>query len=154
MRCCTARSITWQRPTRSKQQSRRCRECSAWSPTCTSVSVAATHARRPGEPSIVGAILATFAERIPQDEREHVATHLPADVRSMFTPPRRLRRLAPVRTVPDLVARIAADTEVLPNDKAVEVTRAVISELRALVPDEVADVAATLPRELRDLWNQ
>ncbi|MGZ4762403.1 MAG: DUF2267 domain-containing protein [Ilumatobacteraceae bacterium] len=107
-----------------------------------------------GEPSIVGAILATFAERIPQDEREHVATHLPADVRSMFTPPRRLRRLAPVRTVPDLVARIAADTEVLPNDKAVEVTRAVISELRALVPDEVADVAATLPRELRDLWNQ
>ncbi|MGZ4672306.1 MAG: hypothetical protein ACXV8K_06545 [Ilumatobacteraceae bacterium] len=49
---------------------------------------------------------------------------------------------------------MAAATEVLPDDRAVEVTRAVISALRALVPDEVADVAATLPPELRDLWNQ
>lgn len=105
-------------------------------------------------PAVVRAILATFAERILGDERDQVATHLPADVRSMFTPPRRIRQLARVRTVPELVARIAAATEVLPDDKAVEVTRAVVCELRALVPDEVADVAAILPAELRDLWEQ
>jgi uncharacterized protein (DUF2267 family) len=105
-------------------------------------------------PSVVRAILATFAERIPQDERDQVATHLPADVRSMFNPPRRIRQLASMRTVPELVARIAAATEVLPDDKAVEVTRAVVRELRALVPDEAADVAAILPAELRDLWDE
>jgi len=104
--------------------------------------------------SVVRAVLATFADRIPRDERDQVATHLPADVRSMFTPPRRTRQLAPVRTVPELVARIAAATEVLPDDKAVEVTRAVVRELRALVPDEAADVAAVLPAELRDLWDE
>ena len=105
-------------------------------------------------PSVVRGILATFAERIPADERDHVATHLPADVRSMFIPPRRIRQLAPVRTVPELVARIAAVTEALPHDKAREVTGAVVRELRVLVPDEVADVAAGLPAELRDLWEQ
>jgi uncharacterized protein (DUF2267 family) len=105
-------------------------------------------------PSVVRAILATFAERLPGDERQQVASHLPADVRSMFTPPRRARKLAPVRTVPDLVARVAATTEALPHDKAVDATRAVVHELRALVPDEAADVAATLPLELRDLWEQ
>jgi uncharacterized protein (DUF2267 family) len=115
----------------------------------TSAGVDATVA-----PSIVRAILATFAERIPHDEREQVATHLPADVRSMFMPPRRIRQVPRVRTVSELVARIAAATEVLPGDRAVEVTQAVVRELRALVPDEAADVAAILPAELRDLWNQ
>lgn len=105
-------------------------------------------------PSVVRAILATFAERIPRDERDQVATHLPADVRSMFNPPRRIRQLAPVRTVLELVVRVASTTDVLPDDRAVEVTRAVVRELRALVQDEAADVAAILPTELRDLWGE
>lgn len=105
-------------------------------------------------PSVVRAVLATFAERIPDGERDHVATHLPADVRSMFTPPRRLRQLAPVRTADELVGRIAAATEALPAGRELDVTRAVIRELRALVPDEAADVAAVLPDDLRHLWDQ
>lgn len=101
---------------------------------------------------VVRAILATFAERLPDDERDQVSTHLPADVRAMFTPPRRSRQAAPVRTVPELVSRIAAATAELPHDKALEVTRAVVRELRALVPDETADVAAVLPGDLREFW--
>jgi uncharacterized protein (DUF2267 family)/osmotically-inducible protein OsmY len=106
-------------------------------------------------PAVVRAILATFAERLPDDERDQVATHLPADVRSMFTPPRRLRDLAPSpRTTAELVGRIVATTEALPAGRETDVTRAVIHELRALVPDEAADVAAVLPEDLRRMWEQ
>lgn len=105
-------------------------------------------------PVVVRAILSTFAARIPDGEREQVATHLPADVRSMFTPPRRRRRLAPARTTAELVARIGAETDALPPGKEVEVTRAVLHELRALVPEEAADVAAVLPAELREMWQE
>jgi uncharacterized protein (DUF2267 family) len=103
---------------------------------------------------VVRGILATFAERLPAGERDQVSAHLPADVRTMFTPPRRIRHGAPVRTVPALVARIAATTSELPLDNALEVTRAVVRELRALVPEEIADVAAVLPTDLRELWMQ
>ncbi len=105
-------------------------------------------------PAAIRAVLATFAERLPAGERDQVAAHLPADVRALFTPPRHLRRPAPVRTVPGLVARIASRTEAMPHDKALELTRAIVGELRALVPEEVADVAAVLPAELRALWER
>ncbi len=108
----------------------------------------------PVAPAVVRAVLSTFAARLPDDERRQVATHLPADVRPMFTPPRQLRRLAPPRTTAELVARIGAETESLPAGKEVEVTRAVLHELRALVPEEAADVAAVLPAELREMWEQ
>ncbi len=103
-------------------------------------------------PAVVRAVLATFADRIPEDERDHVAAHLPADVRDLFTPPRRLDALAQPRTVAELVARISSTAEVLGSGTAEQVTAAVIRELRALVPDEAADVAAVLPTELRALW--
>ena len=101
---------------------------------------------------VVHGILATFADRLPTDERDQVAAHLPADVRPLFSPPRRLRRLAPARTVHELVARIAAATTGLPRDKAEAVTAAVVAAFRDLVPEEARDVAAVLPEELRRLW--
>jgi uncharacterized protein (DUF2267 family) len=104
-------------------------------------------------PGVVRGVLAAFAERLPADERGHVAAHLPTDVRPMFTPPRRIRRRPPVRTVPQLVDRIAASTTELPRDNALEVTRAVVRELRALVPEESSDIADVLPEDLRDLWS-
>jgi uncharacterized protein (DUF2267 family) len=113
----------------------------------TSAGVDATIA-----PVVVRAILATFAERVPEGERDQVATHLPADVRSMFTPPRRYREPALARTTAELVGRIAATTAALPTSRTMEATKAVIEELRALVPEEAADVAAVLPADLRQLW--
>jgi uncharacterized protein (DUF2267 family) len=106
-------------------------------------------------PWVVRAVLATFADRLPAGERDHVAGHLPADVRALFTRPRRLRRRPPARSVHELVTRVAhradpvAGTE---EERALELTRAVLAELRRLVPEEAADVAATLPEELRELW--
>ncbi len=105
-------------------------------------------------PSVVRGILATFADRLPIGERDHVAAHLPTDVRSLFTPPRRARRHAPPRTVQELISEIAATTSELPHDTAQQVTAAVIETLRALVPEEAHDVAAVLPEELRILWRR
>lgn len=100
-------------------------------------------------PAVVRGVLGTFAERLPEAQREHIVTHLPADVGGWFVPPRRLRAAAPPRTVHDLVARVAVD---LPAGRAEQVTGAVIDVLRQLVPDDAAAVAAVLPSELRALW--
>lgn len=104
--------------------------------------------------AVVHGVLATFADRLPADERDQVAVHLPADVRLLFRPPRRTLRAAPARTVHELVARIAETTADLPPERATEVTEAIVTVLRGLVPDEAAGVAAVLPEELRGLWNQ
>ncbi len=101
---------------------------------------------------VVRGVLATFADRLPAGEREQVAAHLPADVRAMFTPPRRMWSVAPARTSAALVARILAETAELPPERAQEASTSIIRALRSIVPDEAADVAAVLPTELRSLW--
>ena len=101
---------------------------------------------------VVRAILATFADRLPDTERDHVRAHLPADVRSLFTPPRRTPHKSPPRTVPELVGRVTELTDELPRDKSEQVTVAVLESFRSLVPEEADDVGAVLPTELRNLW--
>jgi uncharacterized protein (DUF2267 family) len=101
---------------------------------------------------VVRGILATFAERLPVGERRHVAAHLPDDVKAMFTVPCRRGHTRPARHVDDLIARIMATTADLPRDHAAEAIRAVPRALRSIVPDETAGVAAVLPVELRQLW--
>jgi uncharacterized protein (DUF2267 family) len=101
---------------------------------------------------VVRGILATFAERLPVGERRHVAAHLPADVKAMFAAPCRRGHTRPARHADDLIARIMATAPDLPRDHAAEVMRAVLSVLRSIVPDETAGVAAVLPVELRQLW--
>ena len=103
---------------------------------------------------VVRGVLATFADRLPPDERDQVAVHLPEDVRALFTPPRRMWWVGPPRTSAALVARILAETAELPPERAEAVVEAVIHSLRSLVPDEAADVAAVLPSELRAMWEQ
>jgi uncharacterized protein (DUF2267 family) len=100
-------------------------------------------------PAVVRGVLAGFADRLPEGERDHVAAHLPADVRSLFTPPRRISGARPARTVHELVARTTPE---LPLERGEQVTAAVIHALRGIVPEEAADVAAVLPPELRALW--
>lgn len=103
-------------------------------------------------PVVVRGILATFADRVPDGERAHLLSHLPADVRPLVTPPRRIAGTRPPRTVHDLVGRIVMTTEGLSLERAEEVTAAVVHELRRLVPEETGGVAAVLPPELRHLW--
>lgn len=102
--------------------------------------------------AVVRAILATFADRLPEGQRAHVGAHLPADVRTLFVPPLRLHHNGTPRTVHDLVGRVVVATTELAWEDAGRVTAAVLQELRRLVPDDAGGVAAVLPPELRALW--
>lgn len=101
---------------------------------------------------VVRAILASFAERLPSGERDHVAAHLPADVRELFTPPRRTHRGAPSRTMHGFLSRVGSAAPALAQHDSMLVTAAVLQRLRSLVPDEQDDVTSVLPTDLRDLW--
>jgi len=100
----------------------------------------------------VHAVLCGFLDRIPTGEHAHVLAHLPADVRELAGPPRHLgERPTRVKTIPQLVAAIAAEHGV-EHEHAEAITRAVITTLRELVPEEQRDIAAVLPAELRTFW--
>lgn len=100
----------------------------------------------------VRAVVATFAERIPRGERDQMLLHLPEDVRALASLPRREGDLVHrERTVAELVAA-AIGRHGLGEEHARRVTESVLGQLRQLVPEEVADVAAVLPEELRSLW--
>lgn len=102
----------------------------------------------------VRAVLATFAERIPKDERNQLLAHLPSDVRELASEPRREGdAVTRLRTVAELVAAVAARDGMSP-ERAQAITESVLAHLRRLVPEEVEDVAAVLPEELRQLWTR
>ena len=104
-------------------------------------------------PRVARAVLATFTERIPADERRQLLAHLPADARQFAGPPRhRGTTTARFRTVAEVAAAVSTDAA-LNGEQAEAATRAVITCLRSLVPDEADDVAAVLPPDLRALWN-
>ena len=105
-----------------------------------------------GRPA-VRAVLSTLADRVPEDERDHLLSHLPEDVRVMATPPRRRGRpTARIRHVDEFVGAVASTGPVDP-DRAHSVVESVLGALRELVPEEAAKVADVLPAELRELWN-
>ena len=100
----------------------------------------------------VHAVLCGFADRIPHDERVQLTEHLPADVRALMSGPHRhgddgVR----LRTVPQLVGAVIAEGGIQP-EVADAVTRAVVAQLRALVPEEAHDVRSVLPAALQELW--
>lgn len=100
----------------------------------------------------VRAVLATFAERIPEDERNQLLAHLPADVRELAAVPRRQgEAVTRLRTLSELVTAIASRNG-MSLERAQSITESVLAHLRQLVPEEVDDVAAVLPEELRQLW--
>jgi uncharacterized protein (DUF2267 family) len=100
----------------------------------------------------IRAVLATFAERIPEGERDQLLSHLPEDVRRLGEVPRRAGEgVTKLRTVPELVDAVTA-RDPMRTDAAEAITRSVLARLRELVPEEVADVAAVLPEDLRELW--
>ena len=99
------------------------------------------------------AVLCGFMDRVPADEALQVLAHLPADVRDLAGPPRRHGEHAPrLKTLPQLVAAITTEGGI-DAARAEAITRAVITTLHDLVPEEANDVAAVLPAELRELWN-
>ena len=99
----------------------------------------------------VRAVLATFIGRLPADARDHLFAHLPRDVQVLTRPPRRRGSITKLRRFDDFISAVLATDHVDPAHAA-DVTRAVLSALRDLVPEEVVHVAAVLPNELRPLW--
>lgn len=99
----------------------------------------------------VRAVLGAFTDRIPENERRQLLSHLPLDARALAGPPRRGGAAPRVRTVPELVARVIAHGGIDP-ERAGAITEAVLGRLRTLVPEEAGDVAAVLPHDLRALW--
>jgi len=104
----------------------------------------------PQAPVVVGGVLRSFAEHLPDGERQHLVSHLPGDVRSMLEAPSRLGNPPQGRSPSDLAFLIS--TGALDVVTAVKVVRPVLGELGALVPEEVADIAAVLPADLREFW--
>jgi len=110
----------------------------------------------------VHAVLCGFMDRLPADEGLQLLAHLPADARELAGPPRRHGDHGPkARTLPQLVAAITSGAIAseggipgggIDDAHAESITRAVITTLRVLVPEEADDVAAVLPDELRALW--
>jgi uncharacterized protein (DUF2267 family) len=100
----------------------------------------------------VHAVLCAFSDRIPENERQHMFAHLPLDLRLLAGPVRRHGASAPrPKTVPQLVATAFAEGGIDPAH-AEAITRAIVATLRYIVRDEAADIAAVLPSELRELW--
>jgi uncharacterized protein (DUF2267 family) len=101
---------------------------------------------------VVHDVLSTFLERLPEGERRHVTAHLPPDVRRLATTRHRVGRSGrPARTVAELTAQVIA-ADGMSAEQAGRVIAAVLGTLRALVPEEAADVASVPPSELRVLW--
>jgi uncharacterized protein (DUF2267 family) len=95
--------------------------------------------------------LGAFSDRIPEDEREHLLSHLPRDARALAALPRRSGAPSALRTAGELVASVTESGGINP-ERAEDITEAVLGRLRTLVPEEAADVAAVLPPDLRALW--
>jgi uncharacterized protein (DUF2267 family) len=109
------------------------------------------------ERAAVHAVLCAFTDRLPDAARIALEVHLPADVRALIARPvRRGARLAPPRTVDELVAAAlaaeGADLAAVDVD-ARAVTLAVVDRLRSLVPEATAALIEALPDELARLWS-
>jgi uncharacterized protein (DUF2267 family) len=79
--------------------------------------------------------------------------HPPDDARALCQA--RLRQWTPpadVDTVDDFVLAVAPFGRTASPEEVVKTITAVLSELRALVPEEAGDIAAVLPEGLRHLW--
>lgn len=104
-------------------------------------------------PRALCAVLSGFTDELPADHARQLLAHLPADVRQLAALPRRLGIPAVrARTAADLTCAVAHLAGV-PDAKALSLVLAVLNEIRALVPEEITDVAAVLPDDLRSLWS-
>jgi len=100
---------------------------------------------------LVGAVLAVFLRVLPDDPRRHLVTHLPADVQALTDEALIVGDLERARTADELIRQVA-DAAARTIGTAELVTRRVMADLRDLVPEEVDDVAAVLPRDIGRMW--
>jgi uncharacterized protein (DUF2267 family) len=101
---------------------------------------------------VLKAVLGSISERLPGEQRQHLATHLPSDVRSMLEAPRRIGAAARlVRSAPQLIAAVVT-TAGIDEEAARRVITAVFAELKRLVPEEAGKISTVFPKDLRSWW--
>ncbi len=100
------------------------------------------------------AALTVLFEQIPHSERRHVIAHLPTDVVTFVNPRRNIgeprlhwHRPLMLDAAVSLRGGISLDTAILLVPKVIKV-------IRTFIPDEDADVQATLSQNLREYWSQ
>lgn len=94
------------------------------------------------------AVLTVFGASLPAHTRTRIASHLPLDVGAWLLPSGAMRR---VDTVEDLYEAVS-ERDVFPAAHTPWVVAAVLRELRAIIADDVTEVAFELPAPLRHLW--
>jgi len=115
--------------------------------------LAAAHAggaKEGAERACARSVLSTFSAVLPEGERRHVLTHLPTDLRILAEPlhprwagHRRMRKFGEFT--------VAALPNVDPGEREA-IVESVLGAVHELVPEEIVDVAAVLPEDLRRLW--
>jgi uncharacterized protein (DUF2267 family) len=95
-----------------------------------------------------------FARRVGRNEALHLAAHLPLGLREIWLgeaagagAPARLGRA-------ELVNAVQSRLGLAQAEQAEELLLVVLGWLKHLAPEETADVAALLPRDLRALWER
>lgn len=101
--------------------------------------------------ALATAIVATLLDVLPPSERDHMRVHLPTDVRNRVDNLVRIGK-PPRPTTTDEFVTSVTDVFAVPRGTAEMATRQVLATLQDLVPEETADVAAVLPRGLKELW--
>ena len=103
------------------------------------------------ESAAARAVLSTFAAQLPRGERRHFVSHLPQDLRTLAEEPRpRGAGHHHVRRLEDFVDAVGLPPS--QDQQREEIIDSVLGAVREFVPEEVYDVAAVLPPELRELW--
>lgn len=101
--------------------------------------------------ALVTAALVHLLDVLPEGERGHLLGHLPADVKGHIDRFVHIGEPPHPRSADEFIAAVSDSTHV-PRDTADMATRQVFATLQQLVPEETADITATLPGNLKDLW--
>jgi uncharacterized protein (DUF2267 family) len=100
----------------------------------------------------VRAALSVLFDQIPPGERQHVLGHLPADVVAFAKPRRHIGEARLHWRQPITVAVAIALRGGIKLDSAILLLPEVIKVIRTFVPEEDADIQATLSEHLREFW--
>jgi uncharacterized protein (DUF2267 family) len=106
----------------------------------------------------IEAVLATLHERLTEGQAGHIEAHLPKEIKLIWSRGLSEKLLASWRGPRKMTKReflgIVQDRSFLPDRaKSEYLVRGVFKTLKRQLPEkEVADVAAQLPRDLKNMW--
>lgn len=101
--------------------------------------------------AVATSVLVHLLLALPEGEGDHLRSHLPLDVRDRIAGFVHVGQPLRARGAEDFIEAVGESAHV-PLGTAEMATRQVFATLQLLVPEETADITATLPAGLKDLW--